>query len=213
LRLVGIAIAACALACACGNKQADRLPQQCADAVGVGIGTMVQRAQLRIATSQLPDDVRAKMSERSQQLDALAPRLRAVLTNRCVEDRWKHDVIDCYAKITTMEDMRHCRGQLPPEHQAKLQREELDLMAGNTGPPGFGSSAVPAGATPEIAKLEAELRATNDRLNAAVKALADAQSDEQRRAANETMLAVQRDMEAINQRLTAARANAAAPAP
>jgi hypothetical protein len=202
-------VVALALA-ACGSKQADAT-QQCAPAAAKGVDAVLARAKERVASSDRPADVRAKMEARTQELEQRVPRLRAIITNRCVEDRWKPDVIACYSKMSSMEEMRSCRAMLPPEHRAKLQKEELDLIAQDQRLPGFGSATVPAGATPEIAKLEAELRELNTKLGDAAKELETAKTDATRDAIKARVAVLQRQMQIINDQLATARANVTAP--
>ncbi|HEY5949653.1 MAG TPA: hypothetical protein VIV40_29365 [Kofleriaceae bacterium] len=207
MRLV---IAVAVLAIGCGNK-AENATTKCAQAAQQGVDALVKRAHDRLATAQLPPDVRTKMEERTKKLDELVPRLRALLTNRCVDDKWPVAVIDCYAKITSMDELRACRSKLSPEQQAKVQKEELDLMAGAMGPPGFGSAAPPT--SPEISKLEAELRQLNTQLGDATKRVADAANEADRNAAKAALQQVQAQMAALDQQLAAARAAAQAPTP
>jgi len=195
---------------ACGNKSASAT-SRCAEAAQKGVDAMVARAHERANSAQLPADVRAKIEERTKQLEATAPRLRAVITNRCVDDKWPAAVIDCYAKVTSMDESRACRATLSPEQQAKVQKEELDLFAGAMGPPGFGSGRVPS--SPEIARLEAELREQNAKLAAAAKKLEAATTEVERQAAKGEMQGIQQQMQAINDMLAAARANAAGSGP
>lgn len=133
-------------------------------------------------------------------LDEIAPRLRALIANRCVDDKWAADAIQCTAKVLTMDDVRACRAKLTPDQRTKMQADELDLYAGTSGPPGFGSAAPPA-VTPEIEKLQGELRDLNTQLADAVK-----KNDQA------AIRDVQAKMAAVNDKLAAARARTA-PAP
>jgi hypothetical protein len=166
VRLVACVALAAALA-GCG-KRGNQATAQCAEAAQKGVDAMVALTKERLAKAQLPPEVRAKMEERTKKLEELAPRLRAVITNRCVDDKWPAEVIECTGKVTTMDDVRTCRAKLTPEQQAKVQKEEMDLYAGAMGPPGFGSASPPA-ATPDMQKLLAELRELNKQLADAVK--------------------------------------------
>ncbi|HEX5062552.1 MAG TPA: hypothetical protein VFV99_24435 [Kofleriaceae bacterium] len=204
MRLVIALVLASAFAC---GKKSPSATSQCADVAQKGVDAMVARAHERAASAQLPADIRAKIEERTKQLDALAPRLRAVITNRCVDDKWPAEVIECYGKVTSMEESRACRAKLSPEQQAKVQKEELDLYAGAMGPPGFGSAHVPT--SPEITKLEAELRDENAKLAAAAKKLEGATTDADRAATKAEMQSLQQQMQATNDELAKARANAA----
>lgn len=208
MRLVVALLLASVLAC--GNKSTSATTK-CADAAQKGVDAMVARARERAQSAQLPADVRAKIDERTKKLEELAPRLRAVITNRCVDDKWPADVIDCYAKVTSIDESRACRAKLSAEQQAKVQKDELDLFSGAQGPPGFGSASVPS--SPDIAKLETELRELNGKLAEAVKQLEAATTDVDRDAQKQVVQQLQEQMRVINERLAAARAAATAPAP
>lgn len=194
------------VALGCG-KRADTATSKCAEAAQQGVDAMVARAKDRLAKAPLPPDVRTKMEERTHKLEELAPRLRAVLTNRCVDDKWPAEVISCHAKASTMDEVRKCRAQLSPEQLARVQREELDLMAGAMGPPGFGSAAL-APRTPEVAQLEDELRQLNTQLADAVKKTSQATTDADRDAARAAAQQLQTQMQVVNAKLADARARA-----
>ncbi len=182
---------------------------KCAEAVQQGIDAMVKRAHDRIANAQLPADVRANLEERTKQLDALAPRLRAVIANRCVDDKWPGEVIACYAKVTSMDEARACRAKLSPEQQATVQRDEVELMTSEGGPPGFGSAA--AVMSPEATRLQQELRTLNASLVDATKRYTDAKTDAERAAAKATLDQIEQEMRELNAKLDDARAKAAVP--
>ena len=67
-------------------------------------------------------------------MDDVGVKLKGVITNRCTEDKWSAEVVDCYAAAQKREDLRTCRAKLPPDSAAKLQKEEMDVMVGA----GFG---------------------------------------------------------------------------
>ena len=126
------------LVAAC-SKHADN---QCADAVNKGLDKM-----LAMRGSAVAGPIVEAMGK-----------LKGVITNRCVEDKWSAEVIDCYAKSAGMADLRACRQKLPPDQQAKLQGEEMQVMMSAMGsarapmPPhddmGSAGSAGPAGSAP-----------------------------------------------------------------
>lgn len=207
-------VIAVAFALGC-NRHSTTPANQCAEAARQGVGALVERAHVRIAAAQLPPDIRAKMDERTKQLDALAPRLRAVIANHCIDDKWPADVIACYAKATSLDELRACRGHLAPDEQAKLQREELELFAGAASVPGFTAASVPgfatvspAPASPVVARLEAEQRELNTKLAEAVKQLEGSTSDADRAAARATVQALQSEMQVVSAKLATARGGA-----
>src|SRR5262249_4174571 len=117
VRLVMRALLAIAILVVAGcSKHADN---QCAGAVGKGLDKMLS---LRWQGSAPPPAIVEAMGK-----------LKGVITNRCVEDKWSSEVIDCYAKSAGMADLRACRQKLPPDQQAKLQAEELQVMASAMG--------------------------------------------------------------------------------
>lgn len=189
---VRLVVLAAILSIGCKSSAPDAATR-CAEAARKGSDAMLARAQERLATSKLPDGVRARMEERTRQLEVLAPRLAAVLANRCIDDRWSADVIACIASASDMDAQRSCRANLPAEHQAKLQQEELALLAGEMGPPSFGSAI--RAPSPEVKQLERELATLNEQLAAAAKS-----------GDHAAVQQLQREMQDVNDRLAKARA-------
>ena len=104
----------------------------CADAINKGVDTMMAAGAKRMEGA--PPEMKAKMDE-------MAVKLKGVITNRCTEDKWPADVIDCYSKAQKRTDLRDCRNKLPQDQQAKLQSEETSVMLGA----GFGGGMRPHG--------------------------------------------------------------------
>lgn len=172
VRLVAALLAAIA---ACSGKQADPTAS-CAAAARHAVDSMVTQARDRLASAQLADDARARVEARTQQLVDVAPRLAAVITNRCVDDKWPASVIACYRDASSLDAIRTCRKQLSPEQQARLQKDELDLMAGPSGPPGFVPGSDPTRPSPLEPARPAHLRleALKHEINEAMKKVASA---------------------------------------
>lgn len=172
---------------ACGSKSKDPATA-CADAAKRGIDAMINQARGRLAASQLPEDIRAQMLERQKRLESAGSKMRAVFTNRCVDDKWTTAVLGCYMKVSSLEDMRACRKQLTAEQQAKLQKDELELLAGTSGPPGFDQSQ-PGGVlrAPKDPRIDFVDRAIND----ARKLVADAKTPDEDKAAREQLAALE----------------------
>ena len=101
-----------------------------------------------------------------------------------------------------MDDARACRAKLSPTQQAKVQRDELEVME-QGGLPGLGSAAPPP--TAEVTKLQEELRALNTRLAEAAKRVG-AKTDAERDTAAASLEQVQLEMQKLNAKLDAARA-------
>jgi len=158
---------------ACGKEQTPA--QQCASAAKHGVDAMIDQARGRVANAQLPDDVKQRILARQQRLETASARMRTVFTDRCVADKWSKKVLDCYAKISTLEDMRACRTQLTAEQQAALQRDELALLSEGT------DIAAPTGSGDHRAELLD--RAIAD----ARKAITDATNDADRATAQEQL--------------------------
>ncbi|MEO6771917.1 MAG: hypothetical protein ABI467_02715 [Kofleriaceae bacterium] len=97
----------------------------CTDAINKGVDTMMAAGAKRMEGA--PAEMKAKMEE-------TAVKLKGVMTNRCTEDKWSADVVDCYAKAQKRTDLRDCRSKLPADQQQKLQTEETQVMMGA----GFG---------------------------------------------------------------------------
>jgi hypothetical protein len=210
VRLVTAALAIALTAC--GNKS-ENATASCAAAAQTSIDAMVKRARERVTSAQLPPEVRMRLEERTVKLEQMAPRLEAVITNRCVDDKWPADVIACYGKASSMDELRACRGKLSPDQQAKVQREELDLFASAGGPPGFGpqgaaAAAAAAAASPDVTRYETEVRRLNERLAEAQKKIDAATNDVDRQVAQKELLRYQQELEAVNKALESARADA-----
>jgi hypothetical protein len=182
-------IVTCALLAGCG-KQRGTDAETCATAAAKGVDALIVLARERAATAGLPDEIRRATEDRTERFERTAPRLKAVITTRCVDDKWSAEVVRCHAAIGTPDDQRACRAQLTADQQARLQRDELDLMADTLGPPSFGGS-VPRGpfrldGTPEeseLRRLEADLLAALERRNQVLARQQAAASDEERAAA------------------------------
>lgn len=131
----------------CGSKGGSA---QCGDAVAKGVDNMMANSKKRMETMNAPPEMK-------QKLDEAGAKLKDVIAKHCVDDKWGKDVIDCYSSATTREDLRNCRGKLPPEQGAKLQADEMAVMSsmmggmpgrggpgmmhgGMGGPPGMGGS-------------------------------------------------------------------------
>src|SRR3954469_5697374 len=112
----------------------------CADSITKGVDTMTAAGAKRMEGA--PPEMKAKMEE-------AVVKLKGVITNRCTEDKWSADVIDCYAKAEKREDLKACRSKLPQDQQAKLQAEEIQvMMSSGVGSRGHGAGGPGRGGGP-----------------------------------------------------------------
>jgi small lipoprotein (TIGR04454 family) len=104
----------------CGSKKGGA--SECADAIAKGLdSTMGKRLE-------------SAPPEMKQQMAAVADKLKGVLVNRCTEDKWSAEILDCTAKATSRDELKACQAKLPPEQAAKLQAEVIQAMtAGGMG--------------------------------------------------------------------------------
>lgn len=88
----------------------------------------------------------------NDQMNAIASKLRGVMTERCKADGWPKEALDCYAGATDQPSIRKCREALPPEKAQKLQTEIIKIMSGGMRPggmrPGMGGPGGPGGRGP-----------------------------------------------------------------
>jgi hypothetical protein len=139
------------LALGCGGKKSG----DCESAVDKAVDGMAAARKERLANAP------PELAERAKQMEAVTGKLKAAIVKRCVEDKWSAEVIDCYAKASSMPDMKACRNKLPTEQASNLQADEMNVMmsamggmAGGLPPPHEVSGAPePAGsAAPDIVR-------------------------------------------------------------
>ncbi len=205
-----VALIALALV-ACSKKQdAGPAAPSCDAAAKTAVEAMVQRAKDRLASARLPADIRTKMEERTKKLDEIRPRFVALIANRCTDDKWSPEVVACYSKASSVEQMRDCRGKLPEPLQQKLMSEEMNLMAGAMGPPGLGP-AVGSGfapAMPDRAQIEAHLAFVDKQIADTEAKLAAATSDADRTVARERLEKLRRNADRMRSQLAHATSDA-----
>lgn len=109
----------------------------CGDSVAKGVDTMMAAGQKRMESSgSMAPEMKAKMDE-------AATKLKAAITARCTEDKWPAEVIDCYGKATSREDLKACRAKLPSDASQKLQADEMKVMMSTMGGGGMGHMGGP----------------------------------------------------------------------
>jgi hypothetical protein len=120
---------ALALVAGCSKKGGS---DACADAVNKAVDQMMGR----VAGGEMPEEAKAAMKSRGDDL-------KKVIINRCTQDKWAPEVIDCYAKAASRPDIMACRAKLPPEQGRQLMQEEMQVMMS-----GGGMGMAPHGDTP-----------------------------------------------------------------
>lgn len=146
-------VAALALLAACGGEKRTDPKAACTEAARVAVDAMLKQARSRLDEAGLPDAARAQVVDRTQRFEAMAPRQRAVLANRCIDDTWAAAVVRCYAAATSLDDTRACRSQLTAEQAAALQRDELELLVERPGPAGLSPPGAGAVRDPKLVQL------------------------------------------------------------
>lgn len=185
MRLV---VALALLLAGCGKAPVDHT-KACAEAGRNSVDVMVTAARGRLDDLRIAVDARAQISESIERLETLAPRQKAVLTNRCIDDKWPTKVVACYTRGGSLDEIRACRTQLTSQQQASLQRDELALAAGPLAPAGLAGPMAPQ--DPRVVQLlhdrnelmkrlasgsdadSAALRAKIEELSAEIKRLED----------------------------------------
>lgn len=174
---------------ACGTPPLDHT-KACAEASKNGVDVTVKAARGRLDDPRIPVDARAQITESIERLEALASRQQAMLTSRCIDDKWPTAIVTCYKRAVSLDAVRSCRAQLSSDQQASLQHDELALAAGPLVPAGLAATPL-APRDPRLVQLlternelmkrlatgsgadDAELRAKLDELSAEIKRLED----------------------------------------
>ncbi|MFN0251275.1 MAG: hypothetical protein ACKV2T_30650 [Kofleriaceae bacterium] len=63
------------------------------------------------------------------QANEIAEKLRTLMTQRCRDDKWPAEVLECYGKASDQPSMRTCRQKLPPELGQRLQMDIMKVMS------------------------------------------------------------------------------------
>jgi len=95
------------------------------------------------ATDSLLATVKSNASQQVRDsLKEIAGRLRTALTQRCTEDKWLPEVVECYSKLTSQAEMQTCETKLSPEQRTKLRKDLIQVMT-STQMPGAGRGHPP----------------------------------------------------------------------
>jgi hypothetical protein len=85
------------------------------------------------AAAQGVDQMMAKGGGGGGPMSARGDQLKAIIVKHCTADKWPAEIIDCYAKASSMIDMKTCRGKLPLDQSTSLQGEIMQAMMGGSG--------------------------------------------------------------------------------
>lgn len=84
------------------------------------------RAACAAAMDRSIDLTLAKRKGRAVDVSALAPKMKAAMTELCITDQWPADVVACFQ---TSDDMAGCRDKLKPEHRQRFTAEAMKIRA------------------------------------------------------------------------------------
>lgn len=154
MRLVVAVALSLSFVAACRKPAADPA-KACRDAGAHGVDVMVQAARTRLDDPRIPADARSQITESIETLERLAPRQKAVLTNRCIDDKWAANVVACFTRAVSLDDVRACRTQLSSAQASALQRDELALASEPLVPAGLASTPL-APRDPRLVQLLTE---------------------------------------------------------
>ncbi len=216
---------------ACGSKSSGN-SAACTDAIGKGVDQMFAKNRQRVeahANGADPDQVKNQLAG----MEEMGGKLKAALVTRCSEDAWSDEVIKCFAGAASREDMRGCQSKLPQDAQDKVAADVKATMGGRGMGRGGrhgrgdqagsdGSDAVAGGSgiihhdmTPangmqmpdvdEVGSLTAQLVTVDAAVSAAKNAVAKAQSDSERDAANAKLDDLKKQQDDLKAKLAAAK--------
>jgi hypothetical protein len=116
-------------------------------------------AAIAKATESMLETIKSRAAANPQRLEGMTEmvgKMRTTLTQRCNEDKWSSETVDCFTKVTSQAEMQACEQKLSNEQRTKLRGELRQVMSsmrpGGGHPPALGGSgappAPPGGATP-----------------------------------------------------------------
>lgn len=97
----------------------------------------------------------------AEKLATLGPKMKAILTTRCTEDKWSADYVACIAKGNNSADMTACDKQLPAASKANIDRDlsvaMKEMMVDMSGGPGAMAAPAPDSPAPGAAPAVHEM--------------------------------------------------------
>jgi hypothetical protein len=135
-------------AAGCGGKKTDNSAEPssaCAGSINKGMDGMTASLKARGSNAEVPEA-----------LLSILGKLRTALTERCTQDKWSAEALDCYKAVTSQPEVRACQAKLTEEQRTKLSAQLRQVMMGgaqmpqgmNHPPMLQGSSGSPAGSVP-----------------------------------------------------------------
>jgi hypothetical protein len=129
-----IVLVALLAAAGCSKKGSD-----CEAAMAKGTESMFETIKSRAAANP----------QRMESLTEMVGKMRTTLTQRCNEDKWSAETVDCFTKVTSQPEMQACEQKLGTEQRTKLRTELRQIMSsmrmtpGAGHPPTLGGSGAP----------------------------------------------------------------------
>jgi hypothetical protein len=173
---------------ACGGHKQTEATSSCATAAQHGVDAMINQAKKKLDKPGITDDVKQRLLARMKKVEGTGAKMRGVITNRCVEDKWPAAVVECWSKADELEQIRACRKQLPPDVQARLQKDELEIFV---DVPDGTDVAVPAPGT------DRRLQILDQAIADATKQLTDAKTAAEMDTARSQLAALQAEREKL----------------
>jgi hypothetical protein len=102
-------------------------------------------------------DAPAEMKKQAEEMmKAIMPKMKAVLTKSCSDDKWPGDAIKCMTSAKSMRDMQGCDSKLSAEQKANVEKAMTAAMRdmpgvkkrGAADPSVTPTEGAPAPATP-----------------------------------------------------------------
>lgn len=95
---------------------------------------------------------RAPSPQIQESMTEMVGKMKTTLTQRCNEDKWSSETVECFTKVKAQAEMQACEQKLTNEQRTKLRGEMRQIMSSmrmNPGGPGHpptlgGSGAPPA---------------------------------------------------------------------
>lgn len=113
-----IALMVLLAAAGCSKQGSD-----CDASIAKGIESVTETVKAGAANPQMQQNRIATMAK-----------LKTTLTQRCGEDKWAGEVVQCFSTVKSMKDMQECQGKLNTEQRTKLLTEVRQIMLDSRGP-------------------------------------------------------------------------------
>jgi hypothetical protein len=132
------------LAAAGCKKSSSASGPDCDGAIAKGMESVLATVKSRAPSPQIQES-----------LTEMVGKMRTTLTQRCNEDKWSPETVECFTKLSSQAEMQACEQKLTNEQRTKLRGEMRQIMSSmrmNPGGPGhpttLGGSGTPPAPTP-----------------------------------------------------------------